>query len=142
MRRHMSVGFLALALLAIAGCAVIRPQAAAPAPSDAAEPTTLAEADSGKEIVLQRGARLAIVLEANPSTGYAWASKEAWDEGVLQLVSKESKQASEALGSPESEQWLFLAKGAGEVKLSLAYERSWEKDVAPERTFTLTVKVQ
>jgi len=76
---------------------------------------TLAESDAGRAVDLDRGQRLSIRLNSNPTTGYRW-------------------QLAIATGS--------VLRKLGEEKLIFEYRRPWEHDVAAARTFSYPVKVQ
>jgi inhibitor of cysteine peptidase len=99
------------------------------------------EADQGKEYMLNTGDSLIIVLESNPSTGYAW-EVELVDSPVLQLSGEAVFKAdTEKLGSPGKATLIFNAVNSGSQALTLIYHRSNEKDVQPSKTFTINVTV-
>lgn len=99
------------------------------------------EADQGKEYTLNPGDSLVIVLESNPSTGYAWEVQQV-DNPVLQLSGEAAFKAdSEKLGSPGKATFTFNTVNAGTQALTLIYHRSSDKDVQPAKTFTINVTV-
>jgi inhibitor of cysteine peptidase len=89
------------------------------------------------------GQPVVINLEGNPSTGYTWEAKDL-DTGMFQQVGQvEFKSARPGLlGSGGTQTLTFKALKAGSGKIELVYHRPWETDIAPTKTFTLTVNVK
>jgi inhibitor of cysteine peptidase len=89
------------------------------------------------------GQPLVIELDGNPTTGYTWEAKDL-DTGMFQQVGKvEFKSANPGLvGSGGTQTLTFKALQAGSGKLELVYHRPWEPDIAPTKTFTITVNVK
>lgn len=90
---------------------------------------------------------IAITLESNPSTGYAWYATSSNPEIVAQLGEAQYQEPKTSSGEPKlgalgTEVLYFEAKGAGSATLILDYKRGWETDVAPEKTITITVEVE
>ena len=104
----------------------------------------LGAADDGQKIEITKGQIIAISLDSNPSTGYSWEASDL-DESILSQEG-ESEFKSEAkpnvVGAGGVETLRFKAVETGETMLKLIYHRSWEKDVAPEQTFTVQVTVR
>ncbi|MBM3132856.1 MAG: hypothetical protein FJZ95_07495 [Chloroflexi bacterium] len=104
------------------------------------------ESANGKEVKVDIGSVIAVTLESNITTGFSWALAENSDESVLQFVESryEEPTASEPpiVGAGGHEVWTFKALAKGTSTISMEYTRPWEKDVAPEKTFTLTVVVE
>jgi inhibitor of cysteine peptidase len=110
------------------------------------KPVTVTKADSGSTVTLAEGQDLVIELESNPSTGYTWEVKEI-DPGVLeQAGDPEYKQPAKSdpqlVGQGGTQVFTFHAAGKGTTIIQLIYHRTWEKDVEPAETFSLTVTVQ
>jgi len=106
-----------------------------------AQQIQVTEADQGKEYMLNPGDSLVMVLESNPSTGYAW-EVEPVDSPVLQLSGKAVFKAdSEKLGSSGKATLTFNAVNSGSQALTLIYHRPGEKGVQPSKTFTINVTV-
>lgn len=98
--------------------------------------------DAGKTINLKGGEVLLIKLEGNPTTGYNWVVTGV-DEDILQQQGEPLFKAdSLAIGSGGMITLSFKALAAGTTKLQLSYLRSWEKDVAPQETYDVTVVVK
>ena len=95
---------------------------------------------------LKKGEVMSITLESNPSTGYSWAANIS-DTAVLALMGEpeyiEPSQSDTTLvGAPGSQTFYFQAAEVGTTTLTLNYQRSWETDVEPAQTITITVEVQ
>ena len=105
-------------------------------------PVTASLSESGGTASLIPEQPLVVRLPANPSTGYSWAYTVTGDD-VLRLdsVSGVSAAPNGMVGVPGDTVWSFRAQGAGRAVLNYVYARSWEKNVAPAKTFTLTVEV-
>ena len=124
----MAALMLALALAA-AGC-------------QSASEVKVDESYDGRQVAVEKGQVLAVTLAANPSTGYSW-ERTASEDGVLQQQGEpEFTSRSDLLGAPGTQTIRFKAAQAGTTTLELVYHRSWEKDVAPEDTFTVEVVVR
>ena len=80
------------------------------------------------------GDSICVVLEENPSTGYAWEYTEA-PEGLLEFIDTRSFEGEDAdpkmIGAPVTRVWKFTAVKEGEVTLRYVYRRPWETDVEP-----------
>lgn len=126
-----TVAFLLLAVMvtAISGCSA---QAA----------LALEAEDNGEEVTLGKGQVLVISLPGNPSTGYSWQMVDPEGAIVEQVGEPEFKAESDLMGAPGTITLRFEAVEAGEMALTLAYQRPWEADVEPLETFTVQVTVQ
>mgnify|MGYP001157997724 FL=1 len=105
-------------------------------------PVTASISDSGGVASLVPYQPLVVRLQSNPSTGYGWSYSVSGDD-VLRLdsVSGEAPAPNGMVGVPGEQVWSFRAQGSGRAVLTYVYARSWEKEAAPEKTFTLTVVV-
>ncbi len=151
-RFRVTVVALACALaLGAAGCApTATPQRSGvpPAPQPAggkmpAGSARLTDADSGATVDLTVGGALVIDLEENASTGYLW-QVDGTVPDVLGPVSDSAKASEDTsvVGASGRRILEYAAVKAGEAELKLVYVRSWEKDVAPAKTFTVNVVVR
>jgi inhibitor of cysteine peptidase len=96
---------------------------------------------------LKVGDVIAITLDSNPSTGFAWSATSSNPEIVTQLGESQYHEAQPSsgetlLGAAGTETLYFETEGAGTSTLTLDYKRGWEKSLAPERTITITVEVK
>jgi inhibitor of cysteine peptidase len=103
---------------------------------------TVTEKENGSEISLARGATLIVRLEVTSGTGYSW------------LVTKDGAPQLKAAGKPHTEKpkgskpgaavvqvFRFRTVQSGAAVLELHYQRPWEKDKPPARTFTLELNI-
>ena len=104
-----------------------------------ADPKVITAADAGKTVSLVVGGQLTVQLEAQPGTGCGWEA----DAASTPLLSfKGSKSSGTNMpGGIEAQSLSFVARSAGEGNLKLVYRRSWEKDVAPAKSFSVAVKI-
>ena len=122
----------------VALCCVAVDTAAATPPA-----VTIAEQDSGKTIELVVGQKLAVQLPSNPTTGYQWIV--LGDPAPLKRIGSDyaaSPQAAGRMGAGGTQTLRFSASGSGKAELNLGYHRPWEKDVAPAKTFSVTIVVK
>ncbi len=102
----------------------------------------ITEQETQQGVGLNVGDTLEIVLDANPSTGYAW-EPGFYNESVLKPVGEpEFVKQDASLGSGEKQKVHFLAIGPGETKLSLVYRRPFEKATPDSKMFTVDVTVK
>jgi inhibitor of cysteine peptidase len=111
--------------------------------ANAAEATVI-EASADGETHLRRGQILAIELDSNASTGYAWEIVE--DGSPVLEPAPVPASAAPAVppmpGAGGTSRWRYRAAQAGTATLRLVYRRSWEKDVEPVRTASYRVMVE
>jgi inhibitor of cysteine peptidase len=99
----------------------------------------LTEANDGDVIEATAGQFITVSLKSNPSTGYTW-EVVALDEKMLQtLGDPEFTPDSQMQGAPGHQVFRFRVVSAGETDLKLVYHRPFEKDKAPESTFSVRV---
>jgi len=84
---------------------------------------------------VQRGEKVSLALESNPSTGYAWAVRAA--NGVRTNESTSFRQKANLPGAPAIQTIALNVAQDGDASLTLAYQRSWES-FEPTRAITLT----
>jgi len=97
--------------------------------------------DSGQavsQITIDSDQVLEIELEGNPTTGYTW---EIAEDGVVELVDRSHRPTSDAEGSPGITTLVFEPTTTGTGDLVLIYHRSWEENVEPLETRTITITV-
>jgi predicted secreted protein len=81
------------------------------------------------------GRTVSIVLDENPTTGYAW-SYSANPEGILREVSSEYAQdagTENMMGAGGKHTWVFESIGQGDTLLRFTYARPTETGVLPAR---------
>jgi inhibitor of cysteine peptidase len=97
---------------------------------------------NGGSVVLEQGQTLVLKLASNPTTGYDWEIVDLNGAILEQVGEVDYKSDSALIGSGGVNTYTFKAVGSGNVKLSLVYHRSWEKDIPPIETFELDVTVK
>ena len=101
----------------------------------------LTAADNGSTVKLKTGQHVAIMLEANPTTGYTWAVVEPSDGQIVlrQVGELEFEPESDLIGAGGVQIIKFEVVNPGQTALTLVYHRPWETDVAPLKTFVIHV---
>ena len=89
-------------------------------------------------IEVAAGEILAIVLPANPSTGYSWQVEA--DEAYLALLSQEFEAAGAGVGAGGREACQFRALQPGSTGLRFHYRRPWEGQAIESRDYQVTIK--
>ena len=102
------------------------------------------DAHAGDETRLRRSQLLAIALDSNASTGYAW---EIVEDGSPMLepapVPASAAPAAPPMpGAGGTSRWRYRAVQTGTTTLRLVYRRSWEQGVEPVRTASYRVVVE
>lgn len=110
--------------------------------SDKAYTVNVTEQDAGKTIELKTGDTLTISLEGNMTTGFSWIPAPQNPVLLEQVGDVAVTPVSDAVGAPGTLVLTFKATTAGQTTLHLDYKRSWEENVAPEKTFEVTVTVK
>lgn len=100
--------------------------------------------DDGKTVTVSAGKNIVVQLEGNITTGFSWELKSLKGQSLTQIgkikyVSNEAPKRF--VGGPGRFYASFKTASAGTSTIELVYIRPWEKK-APEKTFTLTVKVE
>jgi inhibitor of cysteine peptidase len=101
--------------------------------------------DPNKPIEITVGQQFKVVLDSNPTTGYQWQLAESLNESIVLLVGTDYQATStNRVGAGGRQIFTFKAAGPGKTSIRVAYQRSWEKGVAPVKTatFSVTVNVQ
>ncbi len=80
---------------------------------------------------------ITIVVESNPSTGYAW--QPHFSEGTLELIASDFVSESMAMGSGGVEVFRFLPKKAGKVNIKMSYKRQWEQKPVKEIIYSIRI---
>ena len=109
----------------------------------APKPIQLTAADNGRQVTLDTGGEFSVALTGNPTTGYTWEAKDL-DTAFLQQVGA-AQFKGDRPGVPGAGGTLtltFKALKSGTAPLTLVYHRSWETNVKPADTFTVTVFVK
>ena len=111
--------------------------------SAATPPVTTTEQDGGKTIDVVVAQKIVVQLASNPTTGYQWSV--IGSPARLEFVKSDyttDPQAAGRMGAGGTQTLQFTAKSPGRVELKLGYACPWEKDVAPTKTFAVTIVVR
>ena len=101
-----------------------------------------------KEIELNTGDTVTIMLCSNPTTGFEWEEAQISDSAVLELVERNyepgegAKQDPPVPGSGGTEVLTLQALDAGKSSLTMEYSRPWEGGQKANWTFALNVTVK
>ena len=88
---------------------------------------------------------MVVKLPGTAGTGYSWKVAKNKEEVLAPDGKPEVKSNAKdekIVGGPQT--WIFRFKAAavGASELEVIYQRPWEKDTPPARTFKATVKVE
>ncbi|MGH7779092.1 MAG: protease inhibitor I42 family protein [Candidatus Binataceae bacterium] len=142
MRLGQHADFSAMLVAAAALCALITGCSLIVA-TPSSYPIVVTDSDSGKSIALAPGAELEVSLKATSGTGYLWQIAGN-DPAVLKPRGLGNFEVPKdaAPGAMAKQVFHFDAQAPGSAKLEMVYVRPWEKNVAPVRTWSITVSVQ
>ena len=134
-------------LIVLSGCA----QKSTPTPAGPGDPQAipsapaaveLTEEQDGSLVALIVGDLVRVQLDGNPTTGYIWEPDQL-DTSLLQLTAQPAfAQRTDLPGGGGTYTFTFKALQAGTGHLRLIYHRTFEKGVAPQRVFDVTVDIQ
>lgn len=100
-------------------------------------------ADDDHAVDLTVGDGLEVSLASTPGTGFSWRVARIDNHVLRQSREPELIHSSKRMpGGPATQVFHFYAAGAGFTGLTMDYERPWEHDTPPARTFHLTVRVR
>lgn len=99
--------------------------------------------DNNSKITLKKGEIIEIVLESNPSTGFAWstgpdAGKLLQQQGAAQFQSSDPRPGITGAGGTET--FYFQTVEVGSGSFALAYQRGFET-ADPNQLFLIEVEV-
>ena len=100
------------------------------------------ESHNGKTVDIPIGDTIEIRLPENASTGFRWNVTSRCESILAMTSDRREPPASSARGAPGQHQWQLQATAAGECDFELAYQRPWDGDVPPGRSFKLHVRVK
>ena len=124
-------------LLAVLGVAMLLMTACAKP-----QQITLGESDTGRTVEVQAGQSLTVRLPSNATTGFRWTVAS---ERLVKQVGESTYDAPQEpgiVGAGGTETFKFKADSPGSGELKLEYRRPWEKGVAAEKTWSVTVIVR
>ena len=97
------------------------------------------EKENGASVDVQRGAKITIELNENPTTGYRWTIRSI-DKVFLEPEGDEFLPLGQATpGAGGRRRFFFRAKGAGSTALTLISKRAWQRDDQAVGAFNLII---
>ncbi len=103
---------------------------------------SISTGDAGKTIPMNMGQSLEITLDGNMTTGYNWIV-QSMDPAILKQVGDPVyTPESDRTGAPGKIVLTFQPVKTGQANLVLNYERPFEKDTDPLKTFQVTIVVK
>ena len=100
---------------------------------------------NGSDISIKNGDTVDIYLEGNITTGYSWELGTLDSSYLVQVGDMEYKlndtKDQAVAGAPGVFRYSFKAVRSGETSLQMLYQRPWEKDIEPESTFFINIKI-
>ncbi len=100
--------------------------------------------DAVYDIELIKPDSLIVRLGSNASTGYQWGEAEISDTSVINQADHSfvTPTATEVVGAPGTDVWVFDSLKAGSAVIKLSYSRPWEGGEQAEYTLTVNVTVK
>ena len=99
---------------------------------------------NGSTVIVRPGDKIVILLDGNITTGYSWEVGTI-DETFLKQYGEPTYRGKHnprrPIGAPGEFEFTFEALRIGKTSLRLIYQQPFEKDVEPEKTFTITVDI-
>ncbi len=135
-RLALLTGGLGLALVVHAG----------PALAAQADPSPLAcreaAAPTDEPVVVAPGEPFAVILSAQPGTGFSWSVTNGPDPAVATFDDTTILPIGMVLpGSTQLSCFLFAATGPGQTSIDFAYARPFEPETEPAQTLAVSVTV-
>jgi inhibitor of cysteine peptidase len=90
-------------------------------------------------IEIKNGETIKVVLDENPSTGYAWIINVT--PGLTLVSDTYVPPGGSQVGAGGQHEWQVKATGTGNQQLTGIYKRSWEPTFGNETTYTLNIKI-
>lgn len=128
---HFTAVIIMAALLAVSASGCSR-----------AADVTVTEADNGSQIEVKVGSTIDVTLPSSPTTGFNWEVQDLDANLFSQVGEGVFKPESDLLGASGMLTLSFKALAAGEGSLKLIYHRAFEKDIPPEKTFSIEVTIK
>jgi inhibitor of cysteine peptidase len=99
--------------------------------------------NNGGEISVAKGKILLLKLDAQPGTGYSWQVTKNDVSHLIPLGHSEFESTNSGIpGAVQSQVFRFKPQDSGRFVIELHYQRQWEKNVPPSKTYRLAVQVQ
>jgi inhibitor of cysteine peptidase len=97
------------------------------------------EHSNGKTVKVHKLDTIELSLAENPTTGYRWDLRSS-GEPVCRLKDTSFDSPAERIGQGGRRRWLFQVVASGQATIELAYQRSFEREKRPAKTFQVTIQ--
>jgi inhibitor of cysteine peptidase len=99
--------------------------------------------DRDTAVTIEKEQVVEVALEANPTTGYTWQVELSQQAGsVRRLGEGKYKSSADRIGSGGIMSYRFEGVQRGQAIVVFKYLRTWEKGIAPVKTYNLTITVR
>lgn len=98
--------------------------------------------NSGETVELSEDSPFQVQLEGNPTTGYEWTILP-YNTSVIEMIGEPQFEVDnpDLVGSGGTYTFTFKAKSSGQAELKMIYNRKFETDKEPLKTFSLNIIV-
>ena len=112
----------------------------------AGSPIQLTEADNGRTNSVKAGGEIKVILEGNPTTGYAWdvvsfSTNRLQQIGAVEYLPSEQSGGKHRVGVGGKFMFRFKAVEKGEGNIKMIYRRSWET-TAYDKVYSVVIDVK
>jgi inhibitor of cysteine peptidase len=90
-------------------------------------------------IEIKNGETFKVILDENPSTGYAWVIEAT--PGLTIVSDNYVPPDGSLVGAGGQHEWQVKATGTGNQQITGIYKRSWEPTFGNETSYTLNIKI-
>lgn len=148
---------LLISLVVVAGSCTVPAEEAAAGQEEAIH---VDASYDGKEVQIAPDQLLVVTLECDPPKGLKWDLIQITSEAgevipleesnisvqehvtVVEHLPSSENGPPPAIESPGKEVWTLAPLGEGKSTIYMEYRRAWEKELPPQKTFTLTIVVK
>jgi inhibitor of cysteine peptidase len=99
------------------------------------------EKDNRAVVQVQRGAKITIELNENPTTGYRWMISSIDEAFLVPAADDFVPPDQKSPGAGGLRRFFFRAKSAGSTALTLINKRAWQRDNKAVGTFKLAIRI-
>ena len=136
-RRNICLLITTIAVIALSSALIV----SGCGTKEATDDKQTVEPEAPTSIVTEAGKQFEINLAGNPSTGFEWTLADEPDPELVKRLWEDTYVYALTPGAPAIQVFNFEALAVGSTDLKFEYSRSWETDVAPEKTHTVSVTI-
>jgi inhibitor of cysteine peptidase len=133
--KERSLAILAIAFLVFVCAGLV----AAYAFSGSGSMKVFDDRNNTQTISIKNGETFKVVLDENPTTGYAWIISVT--PGLTIVNDTFVQSSSGMMGAGGRHEWQVKATGTGDQQFTGIYKRSWEPTLGNETTYSLNIKI-